>query len=78
MQGKEPRDERLVYEPPRAMHLRDTHAGAGACNPPGSGDEEGCFGPGNFASGGGCGSPGNNASGPRGCRDPGNSPVAAD
>lgn len=78
--SNEPNDKRLTYEPPRAMRVGDTHAGAGACVDPGSGDPncdrtgntatQACRTPGNSASGGGgCGFPGNTAEGT--CEGPG-------
>jgi len=73
MQAKEPKDERLVYEPPRAMRLGDTHAGVGECRPTGSGDAY-CSEPGSSATGI-CGVPGNSAA--LLCESPGNSATGA-
>ena len=54
-------DPRPAYDPPRAMRLSSVESGAGACEPAGSGDVDGCS-VGSFASGYGCSGNGNGAS----------------
>jgi hypothetical protein len=65
------KDERLVYEAPRAMRLGDARAGRGTCEP-GTGDTEGCYGPGNAAAHS-CGGAGNSATDT--CYSAGNTPA---
>ena len=71
--SKQAKDTRLVYEPPRAMRMADTHAGAGDCEAPGSGDAD-CVPTGNSATAI-CRNPGNSASGNQGCGFPGNTAI---
>jgi len=58
-----PEDNRVTYERPRAMRVRDARSGSGDCMAPGSGDQEYCDNPGNSAAGDGCDYTGNDASG---------------
>ncbi len=74
-EDKAAKHERLSYEAPRAMRVGSVHAGAGLCDPTGSGDAEGCNSPGNSAGGGGCGEPGNSAGG-QGCHGPGSGDIS--
>jgi hypothetical protein len=60
-EDKAAKHERLSYEAPRAMRLGSVHAGAGDCDPTGSGDAEGCATPGSSARVRGCNQPGNSA-----------------
>jgi hypothetical protein len=71
-EDKAAKHERLSYEAPRAMRLGSVHAGAGLCDPTGSGDAEQCATPGNSASSDGCNWPGSSATG-EGCHKPGSS-----